>query len=264
MTMEDIRVESLARRSGSQLMAVVTEGITSKEYRPPTPSETELVTQTKQPLEAALASLPNVSIDQLFLPSSTRSISAHLYGVRTWRDLFTSRQALAIATLGKAVHHTEALATELGYPEDWVNAIADLLCLGLDRLLSFSCVNVRWKSDADSLTDAFSRFSISLLWDFAEAQPLGTAAGSYIRCNERIAMAIDGLLPGVAGNCAPNIENSSATEDIDSKKFDLIITDPPYYEAVSYADLSDFFFTWLRGFRRNLRHQLISTLPNIY
>ncbi|NLF77948.1 MAG: DUF1156 domain-containing protein, partial [Chloroflexi bacterium] len=165
-----------------------------------------------------------------------------------WSDLYTPRQLVAIAALGKAVHEAYATMQLSGHDTDWGGAVTHYLAMGLDRLLCFLCVNACWKPDADSLNWAFSRFSISLLWDFAEAQPLGTSAGSYIRCNERIATALDTLLAGIAGAGKPQVVNGSAMEIMSTTKYDAIVTDPPYYQAVSYADLSDFSYTWLRGF----------------
>lgn len=250
MTMDDIRVESSQGRSGTQLIAVIVEGPKTKEYRPPTAHEVVVAGTAAESLSGTLERLPNLSVNEPFSPCSTRSISAQLYGVTKWLDLYTSRQALAISTLGLAIREAHSLMrNKHGYDERWAEATADYLCLALDRLLCFLCVNACWKPDADSLNWAFSRFSISLLWDFAEAQPLGTAAGSFIRCNERIASALDGLLAGIQNEIAPRILNVSATELLTSEKFDAIITDPPYYQAVSYADLSDFSYTWLRGIR---------------
>ena len=99
------------------------------------------------------------------------------------------------------------------------------------------------------MTDAFSRFSISLLWDFAEANPLGLSVGSFIRCNERIALGLDTLIDGLTASGDVSVMCSSASDIPACDKFDVIVTDPPYYQAVSYADLSDFFYSWLRGFK---------------
>lgn len=251
MTMEDIRVESIARRSGYELTAVITEGLKSKEYRVPTAHELTIPEDAKSHVQEALDGLPNLSVSDPFAPASTRSISAQLYGVRKWIDLYTPRQAVALAYLGRAIHKASARMRHSGHAREWATAISHYLCLGLDRLLTFLCVNAIWKTDADSLTWAFGRLSISLLWDFAEAQPLGTSAGSFIRCNNRIATALDVLIRN-EGLPAPGIANGSASEISTSDKFDAIVTDPPYYQAVSYADLSDFSYTWLRGFMPEL------------
>ena len=248
LTMEDIRAEANARRSDLQLMAVVTEGSASKEYRAPTDFELQAINRAGLQEGEVMSELGGHSLDQPFEPASTRSISAQLYGVRYWRDLYTSRQRLSLATLGLNLHAAAQEVASLEVPETWREAITDALCLSLDRLLSFMCVNTRWKTDADSMTDAFSRFSISLLWDFAEANPLGTAAGGFVRCNDRIATAYDTLLIAFQNPEITHVLKKSADELKSLEKYDLVITDPPYYQAVSYADLSDFFYTWLRGF----------------
>jgi len=260
MTMDDIRTESTAGRCGYQLMCVVVQGVKTKEYRPPTIIEVEASQRAKDKAAENIASLPHLTVGDSFAPCSTRSISAQLYGVRRWSDLFTARQIAAISGIGRSINNISSAASEYGYSSGFSEAIGDYLCLGLDRLLCFSCVNVRWKPDADSLTDAFSRFSISLLWDFAEAYPLGTAAGSYLRCNDRIALALDGLLNGCGSALEPTVMRASATKLQSPHKYDLIITDPPYYQAVSYADLSDFFYTWLRGVRPLLPREFAERL----
>ena len=249
MTMEDIRVESSAGRSGMQLTAVVIVGSKTKEYRTPTEEELNCVVKVDLFKDKVFSRLKMVSLNEPFEPASTRSISAHLYGIKRWSDLYTSRQLYALSAFGKAIHLAYESISKINSNEIWNTAIIDYICLGLDRLLCFLCVNACWKPDADSLNWAFSRFSISILWDFAEAQPLGTTAGSFIRCCDRIASAIDIL--GNAGLEAglPKVLHNSATKLISDCKLDLIITDPPYYQAVSYADLSDFSYTWLRGIR---------------
>jgi putative DNA methylase len=248
MKMDDIQAESNTGRSGLQLMAVVAEGRETKEYRLPMELELAAIDAAAKRQEQTLAKLSGHSLDEAFEPTSTRSISAQLYGVRKWRDLFTPRQRLSLATLGLALHSAAEELASSGTPELWIEAVTDVICLSLDRLTSFMCVNTRWKTDADSMTDAFSRFSISLLWDFAEANPLGTTAGGFLRCNERIATALDTLATQFQSLAPATVLQQSASEFDSSAKFDLIITDPPYYQAVSYADLSDFFYAWLRGF----------------
>ena len=96
------------------------------------------------------------------------------------------------------------------------------LALGFDRLLSFTCVNVRWKVDAEAVVDAFARFSISLLWDFAEPNPIGDAAGSWLLCYERIATALDTFTKFSPETEAPTVLNGSAVELPSYKPFDVI------------------------------------------
>ena len=248
MTMSDIRYEGQSGRLGAIMTTVVVDGVNGREYRTPTDLELKVVYHAAQQEEEEMAKLVGHSLNEPFEPASTRSISAQLYGVRYWRDLYTPRQRMSIGILGRHLRSTAAMITSSDIPETWRNAIFDALCLSLDRLICFMCVNTRWKTDADSMTDAFSRFSISLLWDFAEANPIGTAVGSFTRCNERIATAYDKLLGTLRNPGTANVLQQSAGELVSSAKYDIVITDPPYYQSVSYGDLSDFFYTWLRGF----------------
>ena len=247
-TMEDIRLEGRAGRLGAIMTVVVVVGPTGKEYRVPTDLELNVVKQAELHEPGVTSRLLGHSLNERFEPASTRSISAHLYGVQQWHDLYTPRQRLSLGSLGSCVHSVAALVASMDLSEKWQNAILDALCLGLNRLLCFMSVNTRWKSDADSMTDSFSRFSISLLWDFAEANPLGTTVGGYLRCNERIATAYDTLFSTLKDPGRIDTRRQSACDSAFKAKYDLVITDPPYYQAVSYGDLSDFFYTWLRGF----------------
>jgi adenine-specific DNA methylase len=133
-----------------------------------------------------------------------------------------------------------------GYDELWSKAILSYLTLGFNRMLAFSCVNVRWKVDAEAVVDAFARYSISLLWDFAEPRSVSDSAGSWQLCYERIATALD-TYHNTGFQEDVKVVLTSATDFTTEDRYDLIITDPPYYQAISYADLSDFFYVWLRG-----------------
>jgi putative DNA methylase len=247
MTMEEIRAEGMAGRLGFTMTCMVVEADDTKQYFAPASCPVVDESAVLEEAELQLSGLSNLSIDEPMAPASTRSISCHLYGVKTYRDLFTSRQTAALANFTHSIHAAVEELTKRGYPTDWVEAIAAYLALSFDRLLSFTCVNVRWKVDAEAVVDAFARFSISLLWDFAEPNPIGDAAGSWLLCYERIGTALDTFTKFSPETEAPAVLKGSAAELPSDKPFDVIITDPPYYQAISYADLSDFFYVWLRG-----------------
>lgn len=247
MTMEEIRAEGMAGRLGFTMTCMVVEANDTKQYFAPASCPAVDEGALREEAERQLSTLSNLSIDQPMAPASTRSISCHLYGVKTYRDLFTPRQTVALTHFTSSIHAAVEELTKRGYPTDWVEAIAAYLALSFDRLLSFTCVNVRWKVDAEAVVDAFARFSISLLWDFAEPNPIGDAAGSWLLCYERIATALDTFTKFNPETEPPAVLNGSAAELQSDKPFDVIITDPPYYQAISYADLSDFFYVWLRG-----------------
>lgn len=248
MKSDDIRYEAKGGRVGDLITAVVVVGPDGKEFRLPTKEEIAVATNQQDAISVASRFLPNSRLEKSFFPESTRSISAQLYGVSKWADLFTKRQIRSLATLGREVLNVHERIEKSVGDREWAAAVSFALCASLDRLLCFTCVNACWKPDVPALNWAFSRFSISLLWDYAEGQPLSTAAGSFLRCNERIAAALDCLLPGIVGSPKPKIRIESATDSRAEECYDLIITDPPYYQAVSYADLADFSYVWLRGY----------------
>ena len=247
MTMEDIRFEGQGGRLGTAMTAIVVDGPNGKEYVSPTEADRQIAANIESEIPACLSNLESVSLHTPMAPASTRSISCHLYGVSTYRDLFAPRQIVALGSIARTIHAAAKHLEEDGYPVTWREAILGYLALSFDRLLSFTCVNVRWKVDAEAVVDAFSRFSISLLWDFAEPQPVGYSAGSWQLCYERIATALDTYYSFPQHGSSIKVLQTSATQLIPDRKYDIIITDPPYYQAISYADLSDFFYVWLRG-----------------
>jgi putative DNA methylase len=164
------------------------------------------------------------------------------------QKLFIDRQVLVLKSIANSIYTIKVKSCDFDYSDIWEKAILSYLSISFDRLLSFNCNLVRWKTDAEAVVDAFARFSISILWDFAESNPVGESAGSWLLCYERIAIALDNYTQLKIEMLSPKVMNQSATNiQEENGKIDLIITDPPYYQAVSYADLSDFFYVWLRS-----------------
>ena len=127
MTMEDIRAESMAERSSLRLMAVITEGFRTKEYRLPSAYEVCSIEEASAISVEYLSRLKNHSLRSKFNPASTRSISAQLYGVREWKDLFTSRQSLSLSFFGVSVHEATEVLSFKKYPFPWDDALVDYL-----------------------------------------------------------------------------------------------------------------------------------------
>lgn len=259
ITMEDIRLEGKSGKIGAVITSVIVDGVKGNEYMPPKTPKAEFL-EAQKAISPSLGVLDRLSIDSPMRPASTRSISCHLYGVKSFSDLFTPRQVGSLTQIGWKIHSAYLEMKNKGYPVDWLKALGSYLSLSFDRLLAFNCVNVRWKPDAEAVVDAFSRFSISLLWDFAESQPVGDRAGSWKLCYERIATALDNYSFLQQQVKEPKIIQTSAADLDLEKTYNLIITDPPYYQAISYADLSDFFYVWLRGVLPFTSNQFTSTL----
>ena len=240
MEMEDIRYEGKNGRLGQMMTTVVVDGLHGKEYRLPTKLELETSTIGEEAVTNAFADVPFGIPDEPTPkcgPGTSRAFSVDQYGFTAWRDLFTHRQLVALARLTAA---TRAVSKN-GCPSE----IVPFLACGISRLLDFANTGVQWKLDADTLNHYLVRFALPIVWDFAEGNILSASAGAYSLCQDRIATALDTLGEWKIQAAAPTIIRRDATK-VSTEKYDVIVTDPPYYDAIPYSDLMDFFYVWLR------------------
>ena len=245
--MEDIRVRGKAKELGTQLTAVVTDTPEGRYYRLPTQAELSAADDAGHSVDALFASIPYGPISEPLYPESTRSISCHLYGIDSFGSVFTPRQQFALGTLVRYVQQFREEAAE-SLNSDWLNALFAALALGVDRVadrMSVFCQPDPSPTQS-GVMHTFARFSFSMVWDYPKLShsPMRAAAfaaawnGSHwhsrtLRRHQRKAPS-------------STILNASAAELRDDAKYDIIFTDPPYYQAISYADLPDYFYVWLR------------------
>lgn len=248
MTMEDLRAEGRAGRLGYQMTSVVVEGENGKEFRLPTSDEITIAAEATERLGDVFADvpfgLPDEPTPEGGGSGASRAFSLRGYGLNRWMQLFTPRQLLALGVLVKHTRAARGSMADAGYPEDWAEALIAYLACGIDRFVDFANVNAQWKVDVPTINHALVRFAVQFTWDFAEGNPIGNGAGSYWLCQNRIATALDELVTLPKGLPRPTITKASAVSPL--PKADLIITDPPYYDAIPYSDLMDWFYIWLR------------------
>jgi adenine-specific DNA methylase len=259
MTMEDIRFEGQAGRLGTMMTAVVVDGKDGKEYRLPTEDEIKLATEAADELSRIFAEVP-FGLPQEPLPSKEAlGFRVPLYGFDQWQKLFMPRQLLA---LGMFVKHTrnayEAMRME-GYPPEWTEAIAAYLAITLDRAANYMSTICIWEPVASEIKQTFLRFALPITWDFAEANPLTSNDRFYAGAISNVGLVLDGLLPSVAVAQSPKVINQSAVSQ-NQETFDVVLTDPPYYDAIPYSDLMDFFYVWLRRTLHRLSEEFDTTL----
>ena len=176
-------------------------------------------------------------------PNSRGASGLTRYGFDAWCSLFTDRQLLALGTF---VLEIRRCAEDLGeHPLEWREALVAYLACSISRLVDRCCTLATWQNDSDKIGHAFARFALPMVWDFAESCPLADTTGGFIQAVEWIARVVEHAESAVAGVPAPRVEQQSATEPR-SDRFDLVCTDPPYYDAIPYSDLMDFFHVWLR------------------
>lgn len=256
-----IKAEGVAGRMGARLMAVVVEGTKGRIYLPPS-QEMEAIANSAQPSWKPETELPN----------DPRNFWTLSYGLSKFGDLFTLRQLVSLTTFSNLVEEARDKilkdALETGWLDDglsleqggmgptaYADAVSVYLAFAIDRSANTLCTVARWTPDRTQTVTAFSRQAISMTWDFPEVNPFSNAAGD-------LAVSIAGVIEGI-----PKIFNQTfghalqrnAQEQIVSKN-KIVTTDPPYYDNIAYADLSDFFYVWLRKSLKPVFPELFSTL----
>jgi putative DNA methylase len=238
-----IRAEGKAHRMGAQLMAIAAEDKRQRYYQPPS-EEHEKAADIPRPED-----VPDAEIAH-----NPRYLTAPNYGMGTWSDLFTNRQLKALTTFSDLVGEARERARADGAEPNYVNAVATYLGLCASKAAAFHTTQARWRPNENKTAPAFGRQAIPMVWDFAETNPFAGAGGDWQGMIEGSAKAIQGLP-------AKRLANA-LQEDASSRTYDsaLIATDPPYYDNVGYADLSDFFYVWLRRTLDGVYPQLLSTV----
>ena len=245
MTMGDIRHEGRAGRLASAMTVVVVNGAKSKEYRLPTDYEREVAEVSEERLQALFAEIP-FGVPEEPTPKAgsgaSRAFSVDGYGFDMWRKLFTNRQLFA---LGGFILALRGLMQSLGdWPEGWREALVANLSLVNDRLADYSSTVCSWINSLEAVRNTFARFALPMVWDYAEVNPISNTTGNYL-----------GALGWVSRFNAHALESAQYAETINiqgisaarvSGEYDVVITDPPYYDAIPYSDCMDFFHVLLR------------------
>ena len=137
------------------------------------------------------------------------------------------------------------------YPKEWREALVACLALSISRLADRGSSLATWTNDPEKIRSTFARFALPIVWDFSESCPLTNTSGSFGQAIEWIARVVEHLQAAATGAPEPQVLRQSAAEARPGA-FDLICTDPPYYDAIPYSDLMDFFHIWLRRALRGL------------
>ncbi|MEW6276084.1 MAG: DUF1156 domain-containing protein [Bacillota bacterium] len=249
MTMEDIRLEGRAGCLGAQMTAVVVDGPNGKEYRLPAAEEIRLAQEAEKEIDGVFAGIP-FGLPEEPTPKggsgASRAFSVDGYGFEKWSTLFTPRQLLALGTFVKYTRVARNAMREAGYPPEWVEAVGAYLACAIDRLADRGSSLCTWTVGWDKIRNTFVRFALPVTWDFTEGVPLKDTTGGYPGAVEWIEQFVKHCLVAVKDYQTAQALASSATCFTWDCKMDFIVTDPPYYDAIPYSDLMDFFYVWLR------------------
>ena len=252
---EHIRREGIAGRLGMRLLALVAEIKRGRIYLPATTEQEE----------AAAVIAPDGELDT-DLPSSALGFRVQNYGIHKHRQMFAPRQLMTLLTLSdlvKATHSpTMADTREAGLSHKDATAYADtvttFLALMVDRCADFNNALCGWSSANQKVMHLFGRGAVPMIWDFSEANTLGESVGAWKTCSDYTAECIEVV---GAGNIPSGHAAQTDAADDTTGSLDLMVsTDPPYYDNIGYAALSDFFYVWLRRTIGQLYPDLFKTV----
>ena len=260
MTMEDIRLEGRAGRLNATMTAVVVDGTRrkGKEYRLPTDHELAMAEVTEEQLQELYADIPFGLPEEPIIEDAKRNTWCVQYGKTSWRKLFTNRQLLA---LGDFVLILRNMMQELdGWPKSWREALIANLALVNDRLADYSSAVCSWHNGRETLGHTFARFALPVVWDYTEVNPLSDSSGNYHGALEWVSRFIAHVLESAKSAETTIVQATSATKT--SGEYDAILTDPPYYDAIGYSVLMDFFYVWLRRSTHGLSAEVESVFSD--
>jgi putative DNA methylase len=251
LTMDDLRRQGQQGLLGMQMTAVVIEKQEQtrkgrlKAYRLPTGIELKAAVVEVEDLEEGLRGVPFGLLNEPMPPAGALGMRVPLYGFKKWGDMFTPRQTLA---LGVFVKHTREATTQVkAQSPELAEAVGAYLGTTLDRLADRSSAICSWTIDYDQIRNTFARFALPMCWDMAECVTTAEVSGGYPGQLELVAKYVELATATTGAPPAPRIIRASALlVDAAAPKLDAVVTDPPYYDAIPYSDLMDFFYIWLR------------------
>ena len=258
---EYVKQEGKEGRIGSQLMAVVAEGKHGRIYCSPS-DEHIFAAQIEKPENAPTG----------MLPDNPRWFSPPAFGMDHYDDLFTPRQLTALTTfsalVAEAQQKAEADAVAAGMANDHLSlrnggqgakaygeSVGVYLAFAVDKMADYQSTLCAWNPPRDGLGHTFSRQALPMLWDYAEGNPVGNSSGCFSNMLEWVAKCVTEFpASGFAEVGQFDAQRDCGLRDI------MVSTDPPYYDNIGYADLSDFFYVWMRQSLKETYPELFSTM----
>jgi putative DNA methylase len=241
-----IRSEGAQGRIGRQMLAFVTAGSGGRRFYAPDPE------QVSTAAKAAATWVPDTK-----LPEQALGFSVQNYGLTRHADLFTTRQLTFLEQLLRLLPEIgQQVTSDSNGDAEYVNAVLTYLALAISKATAFNNSLCRWRPGEAKTAPSFGRQAISMIWDFAESNPFAAAGGDFYGIVDSLADALTRLRPASHGNAAQLDVVAAISQYADS----AIVTDPPYYDNVSYAHLADFFYVWLRKALSDKYPSLFATL----
>ena len=197
--------------------------------------------------EGDLPLVPDEPIDP-----RTLGLRVDAFGLDQWGKLFNARQLLALTTFARLVREAHAAMLRSGLDVEYAMAVATYLGLVVDKCSDYNSTLSRLDNSRESVGNTFTRQALSMVWDYCEVNPLAPSSGSF---ELQLDWAVTSLSPQIGPS--PTVTQSDASRELASPQ-SIIISDPPYYDAIDYAGLSDFFYVWLKRSIGSIEPRLLS------
>ncbi len=246
-TAEQLREDGCSGHMGEQMVAVVVGTTSGKEYRPIEPSDLAAVvsagkTRVDRPTERILPEITGNTTDDSV--SNSTGIRVHLYGMDTWGALFSQRQLVSMQTFVEEARRVIQEMETVYQDADYRRALATYLGLWVSRVAQRGSNVGLWHTKREEMEHPFGRQAIPMTWDYPEGNPFSGSTGGAEG-------NIDWILRVIRHESSSHpasrvLLGDAARLDTKACTVDSVITDPPYFDAIAYGDLSDYFYIWLK------------------
>ena len=233
-----IRDQARGGNMGEVMTAIVAEGVRKRLFLSPTEEHVRCAR------EATPGWRPNGN-----LPDKARSISVQIYGFTQWNNLHTDRQLSAMTKFGDQLEAVRGLLEQDGASREYADTVATYLSIASGKYADYCSNFCSWILSSENVSHVFTGQGIGMMWDYAEANPFSNLAQNWLAGAERVAKSVERLSAGVNIGLA---HQADASTTIHANNGPIIVTDPPYYGSIHYADSSDFFYVWLRPLLRDI------------
>jgi adenine-specific DNA methylase len=245
---EDLRRAGLDGKMGERMVAVITDTPQGKDYRAVEAGDEEAFEKAKRLAEKVERPAEKVYENTVGIPSTSIISPALYYGMPRWGDLFNPRQLVAMQTFVACLHDALAELAKREQNAEYRQAVAAYLGLWSSKLADYLASFGTWTPGGEFFGHVLTKQAIAMVWDYPEVNPFNQVTGGALSMLDWMLRVIQHEShPGVAQVFPARVmRGDGASLRLSQKLADVVVTDPPYFDAIAYADLSDFFYVWLK------------------
>jgi putative DNA methylase len=244
VTPDYIKTEAVAGRMSTELMAIVVEGQNGRLYLSPNDDQRKVAIVTKP-----------VDVAEEELPIDPRAITPPQYGFTKYKDLFAPRHLVTLLAFCEVTEDSVSKIVGDGATTDYAQAVLTYLAFVIDKLADRGSSLCSWDISRESLRNTYGRQALQMIWDYAEGNPFGNSSGCFDNALEWVTKCVDNFQTSLNADV---IQNDAQTDN--GLRNIAVSTDPPYYDNVPYANISDFFYIWLRRILRTMYPGLFGSM----